>query len=105
MKNHANITLIFSILFLLIAGAFTLTPETNNLHTNTPLEEIANQGPELKPLTWYELEEVALKCYTCTFGSGGEPNGCKNAEYCGMEICEGSCEMDGQLCGPDCGLY
>lgn len=96
MKNHANIILILSLLFLLVAGAFTLAPETNTLHPNTAVEEIANPVSEIN---LPELEEAASSCHTCTFGSGGAPNGCRSASFCGMEICEGSCELGGDLCG------
>ena len=102
MKNHANITLILSMLFLLVAGAFTLAPETNNLHPNTPVEKITNPGPELNlPALDEVFIEIELRsgCDTCTFNSSGAPSGCKAASFCGMEICEGSCELGGDLCG------
>lgn len=100
MKNHANITLILSMLFLLVAGAFTLAPETNNLQPNTTVEEIANPGPELNLPSLPELEEVASSCYTCTFGSSGAPDGCKSAAFCGLDTCTGSCDQTGgTLCG------
>ncbi|MCC5940621.1 MAG: hypothetical protein JJU37_03700 [Balneolaceae bacterium] len=101
MKNHANITLILSLLFLLVAGAFTLAPETNSLHTNTAIEEMAYPVPDLN---LPELEEASSGCTsgccTCTFGSGGAPNGCANAGYCGLTECKGGCDQsDGILCG------
>lgn len=100
MKNKSNITLIVSLLFLLVAGAFTLAPETNNLYPNTVIEEITASESVLNLPVMLETEAAASGCFTCTFGSGGAPNGCGSASFCGLSECEGSCDQTGgDLCG------
>ena len=102
MKNHANLTLILSILFLLITGAFTMAPNTEtkkDYYSSIISEEITNLDDGL---IFLEFDEAILEdgCHTCTF-SGGTPSGCRDAGYCGMTGCENSCELSGILCG-DC---
>lgn len=83
-KNISNITLLLSAVIFLFASAFTLSP---NIDSSISIE------------TQIELEEVRSSCSTCTFDGSGAPNGCTSATFCGMETCEGTCELGGELCG------
>lgn len=87
----STMTMIVSLVFFLFASAFTYAPTSAN--SSVDLEsmsvELVNDGNV----------ELMGGCYTCTFNSQGAPNGCKSASFCGMTICEGDCDMTGDLCG------
>ena len=75
-QKISTLTVVLSFIFFMIASAFTVIPEgtdKNDYH-------------------------FVSSCETCTF-SGGTPSGCTEAQYCGMSICIGSCNLEGVLCG------
>lgn len=75
--NHSNIILALSFVFLIFASAFTLIPDSEIETSMT----------------------TSTTCYTCTFNSSGAPNGCTEAQFCGITGCTGSCNLEGTLCG------
>lgn len=96
-------TMIVSLVFFLFASAFTLVPSNNNYIESNNVEQSLNHNSETKTL---EVEILKMEsgcnsgCCTCTFGSGGAPNGCKNAAFCGLTQCTGLCDQSG---GDPCG--
>lgn len=77
-----NLFLLGSLLFFLAVGAFTFLPKQVN----------ANAG-----------SMAMAHCFTCSF-SGGIPDGCAIAQYCGFYQCIGNCELNNGICG-DSGCY
>lgn len=84
-------TMIASLVFFLFASAFTYAPTSSN--SSVDLERTS-----VELVNDIKIEMMG-GCDTCTFNSQGAPNGCKSASFCGWTICEGSCDLDGQLCG------
>lgn len=104
----STITIISSVLFFLVTSAFTFAPKKANslemetIEINLQVDAISSSLLEFETT----FSDCGSGCCTCTFGGSGEPNGCKDAQYCGMSSCRGNCDMDGgELCGLDCGLY
>ncbi len=58
-------------------SAFSLTPENSDI-----------------------LDSTSFSCECCTCTPLGN---CREASFCGMDICTGDCDLTGTLCGPDCG--